>query len=559
MSGSRIVGIVGLGSLGEPLLRMCVAAGWPVIGVDRDLGVLARVSRRLAADGHGDYGLASTAAALADADIVVEAVPEDLSVKADVLAAVDSACPEHTVIVTVTTSLSLARLAIVSGRPDRVVNLRFLGPLSCGTAVVPVRSAMSRADAVAALAELVSAIGLTPVTTGSAALRAATTLVHAHLNRAAALVADGYASPADIDTAMRLGVGVPVGPLALIDELGVDTVATALGPRATPALRDRIARGELGRRTGRGFHDYDDLGRRSARQPVDVESGTARPVTTVGVLGGGRVARGIAEVTATAGLPTIVATRSDAIDAVAESLTRAVRRGRLRPSGRAAALARLDHADDVTGLAGCDLVIEATSEDLAVKRRAFADLGATCRAGAVLATTTSSLSVTACTETAGRPGDVLGLHVFAPVPERALVEVVRTDATDDDTIATAKALCRRLDRTPIECRDRTGFLVNCLLFPHLADAVRLLADEDVDTAGVDAALEQGFGYPKGPFAMLDDIGPATVLAALRRLHATFPDADCAPPPLLEQLAALRCDVRGLGVASTYPTRRRPAV
>jgi 3-hydroxybutyryl-CoA dehydrogenase len=183
-----------------------------------------------------------------------------------------------------------------------------------------------------------------------------------------------------------------------------------------------------------------------------------------------------------------------------------------------------------------DLVIEAVVEDLFVKRAMFAKLGRICRPGAVLATATSSLAVTELAAASGRPRDVLGMHFFNPAPAMRLVEISSTPATDVGVLGAAHALCARLGKTGVECADRTGFIVNYLLFPYLNRAIALL-DDGVGMAELDTAVRDRFGYPLGPFALLDVIGLDVSLAIMRRLHDTFPEPDFLAAPRLSRLVA----------------------
>ncbi|MGW2460964.1 3-hydroxyacyl-CoA dehydrogenase family protein [Streptomyces sp. NPDC001761] len=550
-----VVGVVGLGALGEALLHLLHAAGYDVVGVERELDVLVRVDQRMkAADAtrgpRAAVTLTNDTAALCRADLVIEAVTEDLETKTEVLRRLDSVCHDHTVLVSTTASLSLTGLAIASGRPGRTLGLRFLGPAAPDSAAEPVSTAMSDDDAVDALHRLLPTAGLTPVVLGPVPARDATGLVYAFLNRAVALADTGYVGHESLDTAMRLGCGLPLGPLEMLDELGVDGVHSALlelwhrtgddAFRPAPLLTSMIRAGALGRKTGQGVYRYDELGHRLGAQRPAEGGGEAAGVRTVGVVGSGTMARGIAEVTTTAGLRTVVVARTEEKagglhKAVEASLSRAVRRGRVTVECRRTALDLLEVTSDAGALAGCDVVIEATAEDPAVKRSVFERLGSACRPGAVLATTTSSLSVAACAEAAGRPGHVLGLHFFNPAPAMRLVEVVRTATTRQEVMALGHDLCRRLGKVPVECGDRTGFIVNRLLFPYLADAIRLLERHDVEVEKTDLAVQRGFGFPMGPFALLDTIGLDVSLAILRSLHRAFPEPDFAPPRLLEQL------------------------
>lgn len=374
----------------------------------------------------------------------------------------------------------------------------------------------------------------------------ATALVFASLNRAISLLATGYASAADIDTAMRLGCGLPHGPFAVLDAVGLGTahdVLSGLHERtADPAFRparlltDIVHNGQF----ERGFEHV----------PTTPPAGPvpSRPVERVGVFGTGTMARGIAEVMVTRGLPTLLVSRdgdraAQAVEQIGASLTRAAAKGRIREADRDRAIGLLECTSQATAVREADLVVEAVVEELPVKRALFAKLGRVCRPGTVLATGTSSLPVTECAAASARPLDVVGLHFFNPAPAMRLVELVHTPVTRPDVLGTARTLCARLGKTPVECADRTGFIVNYLLFAYLNRAIALLDTDDTDDTDsaavteLDDAVCQAFGYPLGPFALLDLIGLDVSLAILRRLHHTFPEPDFAPAPRLERLVA----------------------
>ncbi|MEU7498412.1 3-hydroxyacyl-CoA dehydrogenase family protein [Streptomyces griseofuscus] len=556
------VGIVGLGTFGEALLSMVAATGRPVVGVDHDPDAITRVEQRLKHKGSEKTGearscvLTTDATALADVAVVVEAVAEDPTAKREVLRRLRQCCPLGTPIVTTASSLPLFPLTIASGCPDRIAGLRMLRPPATGRHAEVVRTSLTSDEAADAAKRLATAIGLELTVLGQSTSESAARLVHPYLNRAVAMVAEGFASARDIDTAMRLGCGLPSGPLELIDELGVDKVHNYLEShwhrtgqeafRPVPLLTSMLRRGLLGRKSGQGFHGYDGQGRPDVLTPeppapTDLSS-AERLIDHVGVVGSGTMARGIAEVCATSGLRvTLVARSTDkarsATTAIEASLVKAVRRGRITPAQKAAARAALTTADDVSALSVCDVVIEAVAENLQTKRDVFAQLGAVCRPGAILATTTSSLSVAACTAPAGRLGETLGLHFFNPAPVMQLVELVRTPDTTDRVLDVGRAFCAGLGKMPVACPDRAGFIVNRLLFPYLADAVRLLDDATLDLGALDTAVQGGFGHPMGPFTLLDSIGLDVSLAILERLHAEFPEAGCEPPAVLRELVS----------------------
>ncbi|HZB50263.1 MAG TPA: 3-hydroxybutyryl-CoA dehydrogenase, partial [Mycobacteriales bacterium] len=398
-------------------------------------------------------------------------------------------------------------------------------------------------------------LGKVDVTIGDKAGFIANALLFGYLNHAAAMLESRYATREDLDAAMKLGCGLPMGPLALLDLIGLDTAYEILDTMyrqsrdrlhaPAPVLKQMITAGLLGRKSGRGFYTYE-----APDSPVVVADAAtpagpaaaeaAGPVRRVGVVGSGTMAVGIAEVCAKAGLEVVVATRGrPQADRVLATLRRstdkAVERGKLTAADRDAALDRVTVSTDLPDLADSDLVIEAVVEDLAVKKALFAELDGIVRAGAVLATTTSSLPVVECAAATARPVDVLGVHFFNPAPVMRLVEVVSTVTTGADAVATAVAFCERIGKHPVRCGDRAGFIVNALLFPYLNDAVRMLEAHYASADDIDAAMVVGCGYPVGPFALLDIVGLDVALAIQRTLYEEFREPGFAPAPLLEHL------------------------
>jgi 3-hydroxybutyryl-CoA dehydrogenase len=393
------------------------------------------------------------------------------------------------------------------------------------------------------------------VTIGDKAGFIANALLFGYLNHAVSMYENHYASREDIDAAMRLGCGLPMGPLALMDLIGIDTAYEILDTMykqsrnrlhaPAPIIKQMMIAGLLGRKTGRGFYTY--AGRDSAEVVPDALTPTgdaaaegARPVRRVGVIGSGTMATGIVEVAARSGYEvTFVARTLDKVEAVQTALIRSldkqVVRGRLEEAARDEALGRVNGSASLDDLADVDLVIEAVVEHLGVKHALFANLGEICKPGAVLATTTSSLPVIDCAQASGRPADVVGLHFFNPAPVMKLVEVVSTIATAPDVAATAHAVSRQLGKHPVACTDRAGFIVNALLFPYLNDAVRMLEAHYATADDIDAAMKVGCGYPMGPFELLDVVGLDVALAIERELYVEFREPGFAPAPLLEHL------------------------
>jgi 3-hydroxybutyryl-CoA dehydrogenase len=353
----------------------------------------------------------------------------------------------------------------------------------------------------------------------------ATMLVLAYLNRSAALHGLGYVSRADVDLAMRLGCGLPAGPLEQLEQIGLDKAVALLeaaGIEPAPLLRTWA---ERGRGVDAGEHPAPAASVGSAGSTGSAGD-AAGEVRRVAVVGSGVMARGIAQVAAAGGLPTTLVARTperaaSAADGVADALARQVARGRMTGESRTAVLDRLACTTVMAEVAGADVVIEAVVEALPAKAGVFAELGELCGAGTILATTTSSLPVQVCADASGRPADVVGMHFFNPAPAMKLVEVSRTPVTADRVVATARDLAKRLGKVPVVCADRAGFIVNYLLFGYLNDAIGLADDGLLTHAELDAEITRRYGYPMGPFKLLDTIGLDVSLAILGRLNEVF--------------------------------------
>jgi len=364
-----------------------------------------------------------------------------------------------------------------------------------------------------------------------------------------------YATREDIDAAMVYGCGYPMGPLSLLDLIGLDTAYEILetmyqqsGDRLhspVPLLKHMIAAGLTGRKVGAGFYTYEAPGSSAvvpdALTPSSAgESGSVRTVSTVGVVGSGTMATGIVEVFAKSGYDTVVVARSEekaqaAKDKVEKSLNRAVSKGRMDETTRDEVLARITVSGSRESLSEVDLVVEAIAEALSIKQELFADLDRICKPGAILATTTSSLPVIECAAATSRPGDVIGMHFFNPAPIMKLVEVVTTVSTDDEVARTVRALCASTKKVAVTCSDRAGFIVNALLFPYLNDAVNMLDAHYATVDDIDTAMKVGCSLPMGPFTLLDVVGLDVSLAIQQTLFSEFRAPGWRPAPLLEHL------------------------
>jgi 3-hydroxybutyryl-CoA dehydrogenase len=358
-----------------------------------------------------------------------------------------------------------------------------------------------------------------------------------YLNHAATMYESGYATHDDIDAAMRFGCGYPIGPLTLIDTLGPQTVATGLE--------------KLYAETGDELHQpasiltqmaADDTTFAQAVGVDDVDAPQLRhDIETVGVVGTGTMASGMVEVFAKAGYDVVYVGRSaDKLAgveaAITKSLDKAISRGKLDEDGKSAVLGRLSGSTEREALAGADIIVEAIAEDLDIKLELFRDLDRIAKPGAILATTTSSLSITSCAEVTSRPQDVIGMHFFNPAPVMKLVEVVTADETTPEVAETVRALCLSTGKHPVSCGDRAGFIVNALLFPYLNDAIKLHEADGDSLAEIDDALKST-KLPMGPFELLDVVGNDVSLAIQETLVSTFGHAGWLPAPTLQRLVA----------------------
>ncbi|MEV6006424.1 3-hydroxybutyryl-CoA dehydrogenase [Streptomyces sp. NPDC051976] len=578
-----VVAIVGLGTMGTGIAEVLTRAGHEVVGIDTDAAAARRAVTALErstahsvergrfseaerADALARFRTFPDLQAVAEADLVIEVVDERYETKRDVFTALDALVKPGAILATGTNALSVTRLAAETARPDRVLGLHFFAPAPAMKLVEVVSTVLTAPEATAAVTELVRTLDKEPVPVGDRPGFIADGLLFGYLNQAAAMYEARYATREDIDAAMRLGCGLPMGPLALLDLIGVDTATTVLEAMfeasrdrlhaPAPILKQLTAAGLLGRKSGRGFYSYEAPGSTAvvpdAETPGDSHARVSgRIVRTVGVAGSGTMATGIAEVFAKAGFDVVLAARSQekadtAVARLAGSLDRSVAKGRLTQEQRDQAVARVTPAGSYDAFADADLVVEAVAEDLLVKQQLFQTLDKVCKPGAVLATTTSSLPVVAIARATGRPQDVVGMHFFNPAPAMKLVEVVRTVLTADDVVATVHEACAAVRKHAVDCGDRAGFIVNALLFPYLNNAVKMVQDHYASVDDIDAAMKLGGGYPMGPFELLDVVGLDVSLAIEQVLHEEFRDPGLAPAPLLEHLVSAGCLGRKTG-------------
>ncbi|GAB3591369.1 3-hydroxybutyryl-CoA dehydrogenase [Angustibacter peucedani] len=567
------IGVVGLGTMGAGIVEVFARNGLDVVaveadadGLERGRGHLEHSTGRAVARGKlteaeqaelvGRVRFAGSLDDLAGCDLVVEAVPEHLDLKREIFGKLDTVVRPDAILATNTSSLSVTEISVATANPRRVVGMHFFNPAPVLKFVEVIRTVVTEDDVVDDVKALAARLGKMPVVVGDKAGFIANALLFGYLNHAVSMFESRYATREDIDAAMQLGCGLPMGPLALMDLIGLDTAYEILDTMykqgrdrlhaPSPVLKQMVTAGLKGRKTGRGFYTYAEAGSSAVVDDLLTPRETAgghealRPVRTVGVVGSGTMATGIVEVFAKGGYDvTFVARGSEKVAAVqatiGKSLEKAVQRGKLEAADRDAALARVTGSTRLEDLAGADLVVEAVVEELSVKQALFENLDEICKPGAVLATTTSSLPVVECAAATSRPRDVVGMHFFNPAPIMKLVEVVHTVSTSEDVVATVVDVCRTVGKHPVTCGDRAGFIVNALLFPYLNDAVKMLEAHYATTDDIDTAMKTGCGYPMGPFELLDVVGLDVSLAIQRELYLEFRERGFSPAPLLEQL------------------------
>ncbi|MCW3844374.1 3-hydroxybutyryl-CoA dehydrogenase [Micromonospora yasonensis] len=569
------VGVVGLGTMGAGIVEVFARNGIDVVAVEISAAALER--GRATLTGSTDRAVAKGKLAEADrdallsrvdfqvglgalhsVDLVIEAVPEHLDLKQRIFAEMDRVCKPEAILATNTSSLSVTEISVATTRPNQVIGIHFFNPAPIMKLVEVVRTVVTSAEVVADVEALCERLGKVDVTINDRAGFIANALLFGYLNHAVSLFEARYATREDIDAAMKLGCGLPMGPLALMDLIGLDTAYEILdtmyrrGGRdrrhaPVPLIKQMVTAGLLGRKSGRGFYTYERPGSPKVvpDEQTPVATGAAladgaRAIAKIGIVGSGTMATGIIEVFARAGYEVISVTRgaeqsAKVCEAVKTSLNKGVVRGKLSEADRDAALGRVTWSATLDHLVDVDLVVETVVEELSVKKALFASLDEICKPGVVLATTTSSLPVIDVAMATQRPADVIGLHFFNPAPIMPLVEIVQTIRTSADTTATARAVCAALGKTSVVCGDRSGFVVNALLFPYLNDAVKMLEASYSTADDIDHAMKLGCGYPMGPFELLDVVGLDVALAIQRELYLELREPGFAPAPLLEHL------------------------
>jgi 3-hydroxybutyryl-CoA dehydrogenase len=567
------VGVIGLGTMGVGIVEVFARNGIDVVAmevddaaVERGKGVLAKSTGRALDRGkitqedhdalHARVTYTTDMGDFADCQLVVEAVPEHLHLKKELFGRLDTIVAPDAILATNTSSLPVTEIAVATSNPKRVVGMHFFNPAPVLQFVEVIRTVITADDVFEDVKALAERLGKKPVIVGDKAGFIANALLFGYLNHAVAMYESKYATREDIDASMRFGCGYPMGPLALLDLIGLDTAYEILDTMykqgrdrlhaPSPIIKQMVSAGLKGRKNGRGFYTYAAAGSpevvADAQTPAEgTRAGVeVRTIESVGVIGSGTMATGIVEVFAKAGYAvTFVARGQDKVDgvlsAIAKSQAKMIERGRLTQEEADAINGRIMGATERTVLGDVDIVVEAIAEDLAIKQELFRDLDQICKPGAILATTTSSLPIIDCAKVTSRPGDVIGMHFFNPAQIMKLVEVVHTVATEPDVVATVQNLCASVGKVAVTCGDRSGFIVNALLFPYLNDAIKMLEANYASADDIDTAMKTGCGLPMGPFELLDVVGLDVSLAIQKELYLEFREPGYAPAPLLEHL------------------------
>ncbi len=263
-------------------------------------------------------------------------------------------------------------------------------------------------------------------------------------------------------------------------------------------------------------------------------------IKKIAVIGTGTMGSGIVQAFAQAGRPVVMKSRSEAsnekaIARISKGLSKLVEKGKLAQEAMDATLANITSTTDYKDIADADLIIEAAVEEMHLKVELFQMLDGMCKPETIIATNTSSLSITEIAAGVKRPEQIIGMHFFNPAPVMKLVEVIKGQKTSDEVFNAIYALCEAIGKTPVTINEAPGFVVNRILIPMVNEAVGILADGVATKEDIDAAMKLGANHPMGPLALGDLIGLDVCLAIMEVLHAEFGEDKYRPHPLLKKM------------------------
>lgn len=263
-------------------------------------------------------------------------------------------------------------------------------------------------------------------------------------------------------------------------------------------------------------------------------------IQTIGIIGAGQMGSGIAQVCAAAGLRVLMRDISDAavqrgIGAISSNLDRLIKKDKIKEEEKQKILGAIQGTTGLSDLAQADFIIEAAAENIEIKFSILKEVDALARADTIIATNTSSISITRMATKVSRPHQFVGMHFFNPAPVMALVEVIRGIQTSDETSAATDALAKRIGKTPIVVKNSPGFVVNRILVPMINEAVFILQEGLAKAEEIDTGMQLGANHPIGPLALADLIGLDTCLAVMEVLYREFNDPKYRPAPLLREM------------------------
>jgi 3-hydroxybutyryl-CoA dehydrogenase len=263
-------------------------------------------------------------------------------------------------------------------------------------------------------------------------------------------------------------------------------------------------------------------------------------IQSIGVIGAGTMGNGIAQAFAVAGIPVVMVDIAQAaldrgMKTVDGSLTRIVQKQKMTDADKAAALGRIKTSTEMSAMKDCDLLIEAATENVDIKLQLFAQIEAVAKPGAIIASNTSSISITKLAAATRRPAQVIGMHFFNPVPVMALVELIRGLETSDETTAAVEEVSKKIGKSPIKVRNSPGFAVNRILIPMLNEAIFAFSEGIATAQEIDDGMRLGCNHPIGPLALCDMVGLDVLLGAVNVLCDSFKDSKYRPAPLLVEM------------------------